>query len=214
MRYARAVQGQPPPEGSGEGERWLPPQPAGPAPGAGHGAPQPPPVGTPPAQSPPPAQPGTPPSPGGWPQQPGAPGPGQVQPGYPPWYAPPQPGNGDAIAGFVLGVVSLGLLLISFGLSTILSLGLSIGAIFLGRKGRQRVDRGETQKHRGFAQAGFITGLIGVPLSIAATAGWVLVFLSEDFQRGFEEGFEESNGGSIVVPLLQAAAAVGRALLG
>jgi hypothetical protein len=210
------VQGQPPPEGSGEGERWLPPRPADPPPGAGHGGPpppaQPPPGGAPPAQPPPPAQPGTPPAPGGWPQQPGAPGPGHGQPGYPPWYTPPQPGNGDAIAGFVLGVVSLGLLLISFGFSTILSLGLSIGAVFLGRKGKQRVDRGETQKHRGYAQAGFITGLIGIPLSLMATAGWVLVFLSEDFQREFEEGLEESNS-SVVPPLVLVATAIGRALL-
>lgn len=113
----------------------------------------------------------------------------------------------------MLGVVSLGLLLISFGFSTILSLGLSIGAIFLGHKGKQRVDRGETQKHRGFAQAGFITGLVGVPLSLAATAGWVLVILSEDFQDEFEEGLEESDSSSIAPALVKAAATLARGLL-
>jgi len=96
------------------------------------------------------------------------------------------------VAGFVLGIASLAMLLVTFGFSTILSLACSIVAIFLGRKGKQKVDRHETRKHRGLAQAGFITGLIGAPLSILATVAWVLVFLSDDFQEGFEDSLEEN----------------------
>ena len=86
------------------------------------------------------------------------------------------PDNGQAVAGFVLSVVGLGLLVISFGLSTIVSLGLAIGGIVCSRNGKQRVDAGETPKHRGLAQAGFVVGWVGVGLSILAIVAWILVF--------------------------------------
>jgi hypothetical protein len=136
------------------------PQPQSPA-----GAQQPPAHGQPPpgqgAQQPAPGQP--------WEQQPGW---------APPAYAPPaEPGNGQAIAAFILGLISLVMLAFTLGFFFFVSLPCAIVAIFLGRIGRRRVDEGETPKHRGLAQAGFVTGIVGTVLSVLATVGWILVFV-------------------------------------
>jgi len=113
----------------------------------------------------------------------------------------------------VLGVAALAMLLVTLGLSTLLSLGCAIAAVVLGRKGKQKVDRGETRKHRGLAQGGFICGLVGVPLSIVAIAGWTLVVLSEDFQRGFEQGLEQGSG-AVLLSIFDVVAAILRGPLG
>jgi hypothetical protein len=87
------------------------------------------------------------------------------------------PDNGEAIAGFVLSLVSIGLLVISAGLSSIVSIGCAIPGIVCSRNGRKKVDAGETPKHRGLAQAGYIIGWVGLLLSVLATIGWILVFV-------------------------------------
>ena len=168
-----------------EEPRFLPPEPPGPEPEIGPAPakepPSPPPVpeqtyGDPPYS--PPQTYGYPPPPPG---PPGQPPPAHRAPAYPqqqPWGQPHQavPDNGQAVAGFVLSIVGLGLLVISFGLSTIVSLGLAIGGIVCSGNGKRRVDAGETPKHRGLAQAGFVIGWVGVGLSILAIVAWVLVF--------------------------------------
>src|SRR5215211_4535156 len=130
-------------EGHEEETRFLPPEPAGPEPELSARPPEPPPPAPPPQQTygypPPPA--GHQPPPG---YQPPPPGYQPPPPGYqppPPGYAyPPQqsqwgwgypaqprvPDNGQAVAGFVLSLVAIGLLVISFGLSSIVSLGCAI----------------------------------------------------------------------------------------
>jgi hypothetical protein len=163
-----------------EDEGFLPPEPAGPEPELGDrpSPPQPP-------QQPPQTYGYPPPPPGyGYPPPPPPPGYGYQPPppgyAYPPpqqWAYPQQsvPDNGQAVAGFVLSLVALGLLVISAGLSTIVSLGCAIAGIVCSRNGKQKVDAGETPKHRGLAQAGFIIGWVSVGLSLLATAGWILV---------------------------------------
>ncbi len=167
-----------------EETRFLPPEPAGPEPELS----EPPAKQEPPPPPPPPQQTyGYPPPPPGQPYYapPPPPPPGYGQPppqGYPPpayppqWgYAPPPvPDNGQAVAGFVFSLVSLGLLVISAGLSSIVSVGCAIAGIIMGRNGKRKVDRGETPKHRGLAQAGFIIGWVSLALSILATIGWIL----------------------------------------
>jgi hypothetical protein len=97
------------------------------------------------------------------------------------------PDNGVAVTGFVLSVVAAGLLVISFGLSSIVSIACAGLGIYFSRQGKQRVERGETPRHGGLAQAGFITGVITLALSLLATVAWVigLVFYAtdEDFRR-------------------------------
>jgi hypothetical protein len=166
--------------GDSEDSGFLPPEPAGPEPELGDSpprpAPQPPPTQQP--QQQPPAQ----PLPGyGYPPPPGYAYP-PAHPGYtypPPWGYPQQsaPDNGQAVAGFVFSLVSLGLLVISAGLSTIVSIGCAIAAIICSRNGKRKVDAGETPKHRGLAQAGFIIGWVSLGLSILATIAWVVVIV-------------------------------------
>jgi hypothetical protein len=146
-----------------EEPRFLPPEPPGPEPD----------ITAPPAKAAPPPPP-PPPSPQqtyGYPPAP--PGYGQPQP----WGPPPQPvpENGVAVAGFVLSIVGLGLLVISFGLSTIVSLGLGIGGVVCSLQGKRRVAAGETPKHGGLAQAGLIIGWVGIGLSILAIVAWIAV---------------------------------------
>ena len=189
--------------GDSEDSGFLPPQPAGPEPELGGSPPKPPPQ-SPPAgaephrvqpqpAAPPPGYAYPPPPPGqappGYGYPPPAAGPAyQPPPGYgpPPGYAYPQPwgyaqqsvpDNGQAVAGFVFSLVSLGLLVISAGLSTIVSIGCAIAGIICSRNGKRKVDAGETPKHRGLAQAGFIIGWVSLGLSILATIAWVAVFV-------------------------------------
>ena len=178
-----------------ENTRFLPPEPAGPEPDPA-GSPQEPPGAGPPPPPPPPQQTyGYPPPPPGYPQQPPpgyggyqAPPPGWGQP--PQWaWQPPVPDNGPAIAGFVFSIVSVGLLVISAGLSSIISVGCAITGIVCSRNGKRKVARGETPKHKGLAQAGFIVGWVGLGLSILATAAWILVIAFGTIDEG-------SGGGS------------------
>jgi hypothetical protein len=168
-----------------EDQGFLPPEPAGPEPELGGRPPQAPPPQAPPPQTYgyPPAPPPPPPPPG-YGYQPPAPPPGYgyQQYAYPPpqqWAYPQQavPDNGQAVAGFVLSLVALGLLVISAGLSSIVSLGCAIAGIVCSRNGKKKVEAGETPKHRGLAQAGFIIGWVSLALSVLATIGWILVIV-------------------------------------
>jgi hypothetical protein len=170
-------------ESDAQEPRFLPPEPSGPEPDlAGRPAREPPPSPPPPQQQtygyPPP-----PPGYGGY----QAPPPGWGQP--PQWaWQPPAPDNSQAVVGFVFSIVAVGLLVISFGLSSIVSVGCSITGIVCSRNGKRKVERGETPKHKGLAQAGYIVGWVGLALSILATAGWVLAIVLG--------AIDESSGGS------------------
>jgi hypothetical protein len=85
------------------------------------------------------------------------------------------PDNGQAVTGFVFSLVGVGLLVISFGVSTIVSLGCGIVGVVCSRNGKRKVESGETPKHRGLAQAGYIIGWVGIGLSILAIVIWALV---------------------------------------
>jgi hypothetical protein len=165
---------------------FLPPEPPGPEPELGGGPPsrQPP-------QEPPPGH--------GWQQQPQPypPPPGYGQP--PPWgYAPAarEPDNGPAIAGFVLSLVAGGLLLFSAGLSSFISLGCAVAGLIYSRKGKRKVEAGETTKNGGLAQAGYIISIVSLVLSVLATAFWLLILVlalvDEDVRRDFENEFDNS----------------------
>jgi hypothetical protein len=189
-----AYQPQPwPPQPQQQG--YPPPQPQAPVPGP---------------QAPPPTQPY-----GGYqqPPPPGYPAYGWQQPGW--GHPPQQPDNGSAVAGFVLSLVSGGLLFISVGLSSIISVACSIFAIVYSRKGKKKVESGETAKHAGLAQAGFIIGIVGLVLAVLATLFWTLFWIAyatdEELREDLENDFENSESISAVV---RVAGAAGRLLLG
>jgi hypothetical protein len=186
-------------ERSGE---FLPPEPPGPEPELGNGPPAQPQPQAPPGEPPPghgwqPPHPAPPPG-YGWQGQPQGPlAPAGRQP--PPWGYPPaarEPDNGPAVAGFVLSLVAGGLLVISAGLSSIVSVGCAVAGMIYSRKGKRKIEAGETTKSGGLAQAGFIISIISLALSSLATAFWVLVLVlavvDEDFQRDIENEFDDS----------------------
>jgi hypothetical protein len=193
---------------------FLPPEPPGPEPDLGRGEtrpqpqpPPPPPYQPPPPQyqppppqyQPPPPPPAYPPPPPGWPQPP-------PQWGYPPPAAVPD--NGQAVAGFVLAVVSGALLFFSFGMSSIVSLACAILGIVYSRRGRRRVDEGMTPKHRSLAQAGFVIGIICVVASIIATLIWGGIAIGLIVDEQFRDDFFDSNTGSsrlLLAPAVRAA---------
>ena len=85
--------------------------------------------------------------------------------------------------------------MITFGLSSIISLGCSITGVICSRNGKRKVDRAETPKHRGLAQAGFVIGWVGIALSILATAGWIVAIAAgalDDNGSSDPQGFEIS----------------------
>jgi hypothetical protein len=193
-----------------EQREFLPPQPAGPEPELG-GRPAPPPPAPPP---PPSAPPGWQQQPPGWQQQPP---PGWQQPpppgwGYPP--QPPQPDNGPAVAGFVLSLVSGGLLIVSFGLSTIVSLGCAIFGLVYSRKGKRKVEAGETTKNAGLANAGWIISIISLVLSVLATLVYIVLVIAlatdDEFRDDFENEFDNSDS---IRAFVRVAAGAGRLLL-
>lgn len=187
-------------DASGSGG-FLPPQPSGPEPDLGR-RPEPPP--------PPPAQ--------------GYDPPAHAQPGWqqspqPPAFNTPNPAgpdNGPAVLGFSLSLSSLGLLLISAGLSTLLSVGLAVPGMLQSRKGTRRVQEGVTTRSAGLANAGWILGIIALVLSALATIFWIVIAIvvatDEDARRQFEDELDRQRNSSLSA-LLVVARLVGSALL-
>jgi hypothetical protein len=192
-----------------EDEGFLPPEPSGPEPDLGGGqAPQqpppqpppgyqqqPPPYQPPPAQAPPPYQP--PPAYPGWqPPPPAYPPPPSGYYGWAPASVPRQPDNGPALAGFIVSMVSGGLWLISAGWLAPLSIPGGIVGMVLARRGKQKVESGETQKHKDLANAGWWIGLAVIVLSVLSTIAWVLFIVlastSDSFDDNMRHEFQDS----------------------
>jgi hypothetical protein len=168
---------------------FLPPEPPGPEPEIG-ARPAPPPPAQPPPQ---PQQPAWQQPQPGWQQQP-PPGYWQPQPWQPP--GPPEPDNGPAVAGFVLSLVGAGLLVISFGLLAFVSLILAIFGIVYARRGKRKVEAGETRKHRGLAQAGFVisivTLVIGGVLTLLEIVFLIAYATDEEFREDVQDEFDDN----------------------
>jgi hypothetical protein len=115
---------------------------------------------------------------------------------YPQQQVQPQADNGPAVAGFVLSIVSVSLLFLSAGLSSVISVGSSIFGIVYSRKGKKKVEKGETAKHAGLAQAGFIVGIVSLCLAVLATLIWTAILIAaltdEEFRDDLEREFDNS----------------------
>jgi hypothetical protein len=159
----------------------------------------------------PPQAPGPEPELGQAPQAP-PPAPAAPVPAYTPQAV--EPDNGPAVTGFVLSLVAGGLLLVSGGISSILSVGLAIFGIVQSVRGKRKVRSGETTRNAGLAQAGFIIGIVSLVLAVLATIAWiaivVLIAVDEEFRRDFENEFDDSNA----ITALRIVGTGARALLG
>lgn len=203
-----------------EQEGFLPPQAAGREPELGPPSPPPQPALTggfaPPAGAAPSGQTAPAPQQAGWHQSGWHPQPGVGQQPAPAWApAATGPDNGPAVLGFSLALSSIGLLLVSAGFSTLVSLGLGIVGITQSSKGKRRVRDGQTAKHRDLAQAGFVIGIVATVLSVLATLFWigivVAIAVDDGTRRDFERQLDDRRGEPAV---LTAAALAGIRLVG
>ncbi|MGB0099716.1 MAG: DUF4190 domain-containing protein [Nocardioides sp.] len=96
---------------------------------------------------------------------------GQQPYGQPPYHRPAPPNDGLGIASMVVGIVSL-VLMCGYGIGL---LG-APAALIMGRISMKRIDRSDgTLGGRGFAQAGFILGIIGTVLLVLALVSVAIV---------------------------------------
>ncbi|MGI9023083.1 MAG: DUF4190 domain-containing protein [Acidimicrobiales bacterium] len=149
----------PAPAGPTESPPDAPPPDAPPPPGAPPSAPPPPPA------PPPPSGPPSPP-PGGY-QAPPPPPPGWAPPGTAPQWGPPAaPRNeGMAIAAFILGLVSIPLLVLVIP---------AVLAIVLGAIALRRIKKNPGRKGRGLAITGIVLGIVMTLAGVALDVGIVL----------------------------------------
>jgi len=114
------------------------------------------------------------------------------------------------VASIALGGAGLFLLvMVGFGLLFFLNLPCSILAWIFGVQGKRVVDRGESPQHRGLAQAGMITGIVGVALGVLALIAWILVFtLAISSDGGSSSGGAPPHGEHLDVLLAALRAAI------
>jgi hypothetical protein len=84
------------------------------------------------------------------------------------------PRNAHAIASVGIGLAGLALLVVSVGLSFLVSLPCAIIALSLGRQGRRRAVAEGIGGVRA-ARAGVRLGIVGCVLCVLAAIGWILV---------------------------------------
>ncbi|CAM5674169.1 hypothetical protein SALBM311S_00489 [Streptomyces alboniger] len=105
--------------------------------------------------------------------------------------APPQ--NGMGVAAMVLGILSCCL----FCLYGVVSIVLGILAVVFGLKGKKRAECGEADNH-GQAQAGLITGVIGIILGVAVI---VLIAIGITAAINMDDEYDDSYGAFRAVPV-------------
>jgi hypothetical protein len=102
--------------------------------------------------------------------------------------APPE-SQGLAIGAIVLGVASVGLLLMSLGTSFLFSMPMSGAAWAFGARAKQR------SPEAGPAQAAVVIGMVGVGLATAAAVIWIILFSAgfslEDLRNWLERKLDE-----------------------
>jgi hypothetical protein len=118
------------------------------------------------------------------------------------------------VAGFVLSLIGGGLLFLSAGLSTVVSVGCAIAGMVYSRKGKRKVAAGETTKNAGLAQAGWIIGIVSLVFSVLATLVWAALLVAaitdEEFRDDLDREFDDSES---ITAALRIAGAAGRLLL-
>jgi hypothetical protein len=109
----------------------------------------------------------------------------------------PERDNPAAITGFSFGICALGLFVLSGGISFLVSIPASIVGIVVGKQGMNAVDMGETTKHRRYAKAGYVTGIVTVSLSSLMAVTFILAAI-------FPDDFDSGDSEFTVLPLVAA----------
>jgi hypothetical protein len=82
--------------------------------------------------------------------------------------------NGLALTALILGILGIALVLVTFGLGFILAIPCSVAACLCGARARTRIDLGLAEGGRGQANAGYVLGVAGVVIGVAAAVGWIV----------------------------------------
>jgi hypothetical protein len=113
--------------------------------------------------------------------------------------------NPAAITGFSFGICALGLFLISGGIAFLATIPCSIVGIVVGSRGMKAVDEGRATRHRRYAKAGFVTGIVTLVLSVV----WALIFIAAAI---FPDQFQDQNSGFTAWSGVRVVVSVGRSL--
>ena len=112
----------------------------------------------------------------------------------------------------MLALVGAGLLVLSVGLLAFVSLVLAILGLVHSRRGKRKIEAGETRKNQGLAQAGFVTSIvtlvIAVPLTLLEIVFLIAYASDEQFREEFKDEWDQEFNGAIqlVLPILRGAA--------
>ena len=115
----------------------------------------------------------------------------------PPYIHQPERENPQAIQGFSFAICALGLFVLSAGIAFLVAIPCAIVGMVLGRRGMKAVDEGRATKHRRYAKAGFVNGL--VTLCLASFMGLMFILAAI-----FPEEFEEDGNEFTALPLVRA----------
>jgi hypothetical protein len=88
------------------------------------------------------------------------------------------PRNGQAIASLGIGLAGVALLVLSVGISFLVTLPCEIIAVVLGRQGRRRAAAEGIGGTRA-ARIGVMVGWVGIALCVVAAIVWIVIILSD-----------------------------------
>ena len=109
----------------------------------------------------------------------------------------PERDNPKAVMGFSFGISALGLFVLSGGISFLVSIPAAIVGIVFGRRGMRAVDLGESTRHRRYAKAGFVTGIVTCSLASFMAVSFILAAI-------FPDEFDSGDSEFTAMPLITA----------
>jgi len=119
----------------------------------------------------------------------------------------PERDNPDAVTGFSFGVCALGLFVLSGGIAFLVAIPCSIVGIVVGRRGMKAVDTGESTKHRRYAKAGFVMGIVTLSLASFMALSFILAAI-------FPDEFDSGDSELTALPFVSAVVRVVRFITG
>src|SRR3954451_2886459 len=135
--------------------------------------------------------------------------PAEPLPRLEPSLGPPPPvaaTNGLALTALILGILGIALAVVTIGLGFILSIPCSVAACLCAARARARIDHGQLGGKRGRATAGYVLGVAGVVIGVAAAIGWIVWLLNggdfDSLQRDLERYQDEHTRDAAVRAIL------------